>query len=381
MLSIAAIIVIVPNIFLSPITGTLVDRWNRRLVIMVADASIAIATLILALLFAFDIQSIGFVFLIMFIRALGTAFHQPAMMASTTLMVPERHYSRIAGLNNALRGAMQIIAPPLGALLLEILPMQGILAIDVGTALLAIIPLFFVSIPQPTSSQSSQREDDKPSVLDDLLEGLRFIWQWPGLLMLIGVYAIVHLLVTPSMALMPLLVTGYFQGGVLQLAWLQSAAGVGLVAGGLTLGVWGGFKNRMATAMMALILLGIGLLGVGFAPVNAFPLAIGSMFLVGFSISYVTSIRLAVLQASVPPEMQGRVITIALNGASAFDPIGLMIAGPLTNTLGVSIWYMLGGIIALIMGIGSFFSPAIMQIEKRVHPLPRAIKKRAVSEV
>jgi len=379
-LSIAAIIVVVPNVFLSPITGTLVDRWNRRLVLMIADASIAIATLILALLFAFDIQAIGFVFLVMFIRAMGMAFHRPAMMASTTLMVPERHYSRIAGLNNALRGAMQIIAPPLGALLLEILPIQGILAIDVGTALFAIAPLLFIRIPQPKSSQISQTEDRKPSVTDDLIAGLRFIWHWPGLVMLIGVYAMVHLLMAPSMALMPLLVTEYFQGGVLQLAWLQSAAGLGLVVGGITLGIWGGFKRRMVMAMMALTLLGVGMLGVGFAPISAFPLAIGSMLFVGFSVSYVTSLRLAVLQASVPPEMQGRVITVALNGTAATDPIGLMIAGPLANALGVSIWYVLGGIITLVMGIGSFFVPAIMQIEDRVHPAPQSVEKTVVSE-
>jgi len=379
-LSIAAIIVVVPNVFLSPITGTLVDRWNRRLVLMIADASIAIATLILALLFAFDIQAIGFVFLVMFIRAMGMAFHRPAMMASTTLMVPERHYSRIAGLNNALRGAMQIIAPPLGALLLEILPIQGILAIDVGTALFAIAPLLFIRIPQPKSSQISQTEDRKPSVTDDLIAGLRFIWHWPGLVMLIGVYAMVHLLMAPSMALMPLLVTEYFQGGVLQLAWLQSAAGIGLVVGGITLGIWGGFKRRMVMAMMALTLLGVGMLGVGFAPISAFPLAIGSMLFVGFSVSYVTSLRLAVLQASVPPEMQGRVITVALNGTAATDPIGLMIAGPLANALGVSIWYVLGGIITLVMGIGSFFVPAIMQIEDRVHPAPQSVEKTVVSE-
>ena len=115
-LATATIVVIVPNVFLSQLTGALVDRWNRRRVIMVADGAIALATAILALLFALDVKAVGVVFLIMFIRALGTAFHQPAMMASTTLMVPEKHYSRIAGLNNALKGATGIIAPPLGAL-------------------------------------------------------------------------------------------------------------------------------------------------------------------------------------------------------------------------------------------------------------------------
>jgi DHA3 family macrolide efflux protein-like MFS transporter len=364
-LALAAIITIVPNVFLSPLTGTLVDRWSRRLVILVADSVIALATIVLAVLFARDIKEIGAVFLIMFIRALGTAFHRPAMVASTTLMVPKQHYSRIAGLNNALRGTIAIVSPPLGALLLELLPMQGILAIDVGTALLAIGPLFFIPIPQPKRRPGAQEVEGEPSVLEDMVNGLRFIWNWPGLMMLIGVYAMVHLLLAPSMALMPLLVTEHFKGEALQLAWLESAMGIGLVTGGLTLGIWGGFRRRMVTAMLALALMGVGMTAVGLAPATAFPQAVGGLFMTGFAVSFVTSLRLAVLQASVPPELQGRVITVALNSTAATDPVGLAIAGPLANSLGVGIWYVLGGIITMIMGVGSFFVPAIMRIEDR----------------
>lgn len=368
-LSVAAIISIVPYVVLSPITGTLVDRWNRRRVMLVADGAIALATGILALLFSLDIKAFGPVFLIMFIRALGSAFHRPAMIASTSLMVPKQHYSRIAGLNNALRGGIQIVSPPLGALLLEILPMEGILAIDIGTALLAIIPLLFIQIPQPHIDGAADGDETRATITADLLAGLRYIWEWPGLMMLMGVYAMVHLLLAPSMALMPLLVTDQFGGGALKLAWLESAMGVGLVLGGLTLGVWGGFQRRMVTAMIALSLMGVGIMVVGLAPATAFPLAVGGLFVAGFSVSFVTSLRMAVLQATVPPEMQGRVITVALNGTAATDPIGLAIAGPLANSLGVGIWYVLSGIIAITMGVASFFVPAIMQIEDREQPV------------
>lgn len=376
-LTLATMMTVIPYVFLSPVTGTLVDRWNRRLVIMVADSAIALATVMLAVLFALDVKEVWGVFLLLFIRAIGSAFHSPAMMASTTLMVPEKHYSRIAGLNNALWGAMSIVAPPLGALLLEILPLQGILAIDVGTALLAIAPLFFISIPQPERRQAPQMAVTKPSVLDDLIEGLRFIGRWPGLMMLIGVYAMVHLLSAPARALMPLLVTEHFKGGALQLAWLQSAVGIGLVAGGLTLGIWGGFKRRMVTAMLALALMGVSRAVIGLTPATAFPLAVGGQFLVGFAVSFVLSLRLAVLQASVPPEMQGRVITVALNGTAATDPVGLAIAGPLADIVGVRIWYVLGGIVTIAMGVGSFFVPAIMHIEDRAHFVPQTVEKTA----
>jgi DHA3 family macrolide efflux protein-like MFS transporter len=375
-LTLATMMTTVPRVFLSPVTGTLVDRWNRRLVIMVADAMIALATVVLVVLFALDVVQVWLVLLLMFVRAIGSAFHGPAMMASTTLMVPEKHYSRIAGLNNALGGTMNIVAPPLGALLLDIMPMQGILAIDVATALLAIVPLFFILIPQPERSQA-QSTASRPSVLDDLREGLRFIWGWPGLMMLVGVYAMVHLLLAPSMALMPILVTDHFEGGALQLAWLQSAVGIGLVAGGLTLGVWGGFKRRMVTAMLALALMGIGMAAIGVASEDAFPLAVGGLFFVGFTVSFVTSLRLAILQASVPPEMQGRVITLALNGTAVTDPVGLAIAGPLADTVGVRIWYVLCGIVTTMLGVGAFFVPAIMRLEDRAKSALKAVKKVA----
>ena len=370
----ATIVTVIPRVVFSPITGTLIDRWNRRLVLMVADSSIALATMTLAAFFALGIKEIWVVLLLMFIRAFGDAFQGPAMMTSTTLMAPKKHYARIAGLNNALAGVMNILAPPLGALLLDILPLQGILAIDVLSALPAIAPLFFIAIPQPERKQAA---GGKPGVWDDLVEGLRFIKGWPGLMMLVGVYAMVHLLFAPTSALMPLLVTDHFEGGALQLAWLQSAAWVGLVAGGLTLGVWGGFKRRMVTAMLALALMGAGQLVMGLAPATAFPLAVAGMLWVGFTISFVLSLRVAVLQASIPPDMQGRVITVALNGTAATDPVGLAIAGPLTGTLGVRIWYVLGGVVTIVMGIGALFVRAIMHIEDRAH---QAVEKVSTDE-
>ena len=214
----------------------------------------------------------------MFIRSLAGGFHWPAMQASTSLMVPKEHLSRIQGLNQMLTGGMSIIAAPLGALLLEVLPMQGVLAIDIGTALLAVVPLLFISIPQPERSMGQQLNDAKPSVWQDFRAGLKYVWGWPGLMMILVMAALINLLVTPAFSLLPILVTKQFGGQAMQLAYVESAWGIGMFLGGLILSAWGGFRRRVITSMVGLILMGIGLAGVGLTPSWAFGLAVGFVF-------------------------------------------------------------------------------------------------------
>lgn len=175
-LAVATMMALLPQVFFSPIAGELVDRWNRRKVTMVADGVIALAVVVLAVLYALDAVQVWHIYLLMLIRAAGGAFHWPAMQASTTLMVPEKHLWRVAGLNQTLSGMANIVSPPLAALLFSILPMQSILAIDVGTAALAVTPLFFIYVPQPERKETPESAEAKPSMLADLREGLRFVW-------------------------------------------------------------------------------------------------------------------------------------------------------------------------------------------------------------
>src|SRR5215216_7140935 len=148
-LAIATLVGMLPQIVIGPFAGALVDRWNRRIIMIVADGTIAAFSLLLAYLFATGTVQVWHVYAIMAVRALGGAFHFPAMSASTPLMVPKEQLTRINGLNQALQGVNSLAAPPLGALLLGILTTQGVLLIDVGTAMLAILPLLFIPIPQP----------------------------------------------------------------------------------------------------------------------------------------------------------------------------------------------------------------------------------------
>jgi DHA3 family macrolide efflux protein-like MFS transporter len=364
-LALATMMAVLPRVFVSPVAGALVDRWNRRSIMMAADGISAMAVVALGVLFALDAVQVWHIYTLMFIRSACAAFHWPAMQASTSLMVPEKHLSRVAGLNQALQGLGMIAAPPLGALLLELLPMQGILAVDVATAILAIVPLLFIRVPQPVRAPASEEASDA-SVVADLRQGLRFLRSWPALLVIVGIAMVVNLLIYPALSLQPLLVTEHFEGDALQLAWMQSAFGVGMVAGGIALGIWGGFKRRAVTGLLALALNGVGLVIVGLAPAGAFPLAVGASLFAWFMNPFANGAIFALLQSTVPADMQGRVFTLIQAGAGAMIPLGLVVAGPVADALGVQAWFLVAGLAMTLIGAVGLSIPALVRLEDQM---------------
>lgn len=361
-LAFAAIVGLLPQILLGPIIGTLVDRWNRRVVMVVADTVTALATLILAILFAVGDVEVWHIYLIMFFRSLATGFHGSSMFASTSLMVPKEHLTRIQGINQMLNGGLNVAAAPLGAFLLSIMPMQNILYIDIGTAVLAVAPLLFISVPQPEITQS---EDKGVSLLiSDLREGYRYIVSWPGLVILMVMFMLLNLLITPAFSLLPLLVNQHFGLGAIELGWLEAVVGVGFIIGGLVLSVWGGFKRRVATALMGLIGLGIGLVVNGVLPPSGFYLALAGGFLIGTMMPMIDGPLMAIVQSAVNPEMQGRVMNFALSSAKLMTPIGLGLAGPIADTFSIQTWYLVGGAACILTGFVGYLIPVLMNIEK-----------------
>ncbi len=361
-LAMATLIAMLPQIILGPFAGALVDRWNRRLVMMAADGVIALATLVLAGLFLAGRAQTWHIYLILLIRSLGGAFHWPAMSASTTLMVPKDQLSRVAGLQQTMQGLVSIVAPPTGALLIGIISTEWVLMIDVFTALAAILPLFFISIPQPIQPTSSSSES-KNSYWQDLKAGITYVTAWPGLLAVLFMAAFLNLVLTPISSLIPLLVTKYFKLGALELGLTDSLWGIGMIAGGVVLSAWGGFKRQILTSMLGVIGLGLGVITIGLAPVNMFWLALTGMAVIGFMNPIINGPLMAVLQVTVKPEMQGRVMSLVGSAAAAMSPISLALAGPVSDKFGIRIWYIFGGSAALLIGIGSLFVPAIMNLE------------------
>ena len=220
------------------------------------------------------------------------------------MMVPEKHLTRVAGLNQTMQGVVNIVSPPLGAILLAVLPMYGILGIDVVSAAIAIAPLLFIPIPQPERTGG----EAKPSYFAEVRAGFRYVWRWKGLLWLIGIAMLINFAVNPAFSLLPLLVRKHFAAGAIELSWLESAFGIGIVAGGIGLSIWGGFKRRIFTSLFGIVGMGVGVLLVGLLPGSGLYYALGALLLVGLMNPLANGPLIALLQSNVDPAMQGRVL-------------------------------------------------------------------------
>lgn len=375
-LATASLVGILPGVVLGPLVGTLVDRWNRRRIMLLADSLIALVTIGLAVLFALDAVTIWHIYAVMFIRSLAGAFHSNAMTASTSLLVPVEELTRVQGLNQMLSGGLNVVAAPLGALLLKLLPLQGILLIDVFTALTAILPLALIKIPQPERMGQDQ-SGTQATVWQEFQAGFRYMLGWPGLL-IIGLMTVgINFTIIPAFSLLPLLVKDHFGGGALELGWVESAMGVGIIGGGALLGVWGGFKRRIATSMLGLVGLGTGTLLLALAPAGVLPLAIGGALLVGVMNSLTMGPFMAVIQSSVEPDMQARIFSLMSSIGGGMAPLGLLMAGPVADRVGFRAWFLLGGALCVLMGVIGLFIPAVMNIEAKSNMVPEPLRPEA----
>ncbi len=363
-LATSTLVAMLPGIVIGPIAGVLVDRWNRKRVINIADGVSALVAFILALLFWQNLIEVWHIYVAMFVRSVAGSFQFPAVQSSTSLMVPDDQLARVQGLNQMLQGISMIVAPPLGALLLSLLPFASIMAVDIFTALLAIVLVLIIRIPQP------QQADSKPntlrSVWQDFRQGVQYIFSWPGLIGIMIISSLLNLLLTPAFSLMPILVTNHLQGGAVQLAWINTTFGVGVIIGGALLGIWGGFKRKITTSMFGLLGMAIGVLLIGFAPFAGFWWVITGSAFVGVMNPITNGPVFAVLQSVVAPEIQGRVFTVIGSMSMLMSPIGLAIAGPLSDRFGVQIWYRVGGFVTLLMILLIYATPAIYNLEDQM---------------
>ena len=360
-LAAATLVGILPLALLGPWAGTVADRRSRRGVMLLADGAAALVSAALALGFLAGVVGPTAVLVALLLRAIASAFHGPAMIAVTSSMVPTEHLARVQGLNQIVQGGMLIVAAPLGALLVASLPMAGVAFVDVATALVAIVPLVFLQIPSP--SRSSDAAGPSSSTWGDMRQGLRYVLGHPGHRALLGLAAAINLAIVPAYALLPLLIQGPLAGGPGALASAQSALGVGTLVGGAVLGAWGGTRRRMLTSLAAIAGIGIATVVLGVSPSGMAAFAAGAMLAVGAFAALANGPIVAVLQATVPPELQGRVFGLYGSLATIATPIGLVLAAPVAQLLGVRAWYVAGGLACAALAILGSLSRSVASIE------------------
>ena len=189
--------------------------------------------------------------------------------------------------------------------------------------------------------------------------------------MLAAIGIVINMLGRAAGSLLPLLVAQHFRGGAAEFAWLESMAGIGTVLGGVVLGIWGGFRRRVVTQMLALILDGLAIIAIALCAPEAFGLAVGLIFVSGLLEAIALGLSGAIAQAIIPPAMQGRVFALLLSATQGLAPLGLLLAGPTAEAFGIRFWWLLTGVVITAMGAAALCVPAIVHIEDQAcQPVP-----------
>jgi len=352
----------IPVIIVQPFAGAIVDRLNRKRVIILADGLIALATLALGILFYLDLASVWAIYGLLLVRSVGDAFHYPAEQASVALMVPDDQLARLAGLNQAARGIINIVAAPLGALVLAYMDVAGAMLIDVITAAIAIVIVAATAIPR----QEKLAKNGKSwfgTVLRDMKDGFDYLVQWKAMMILIGVALIFKVALSPAFSLIPLLVYEHLSGNAAQYSLAEVMAGVGIILGGLVLGVWGGFKKQIYTIFLGGLGVGVGIFLMGLLPKGALAWIMPLMFLVGFMIPIVDGPIGALMQSKVDNAYQGRVMTLLGSIINLSGPVGLAFAGPVSDRFGLQVWFITAGLLIFASFAIGFSSKELMRID------------------
>lgn len=326
----------VPIFFLSPFAGVWADRYNRKLLIVLSDTMIATVTLILAILFIAGYKEMWLLFTISAIRGLGQAVQMPAVSALIPQLVPEDKLMRVNGINSSIQSLIALASPITSGALLSVASIELIFFVDVSTAFIAVLTLFlFLHIPVHAKALEKQ----KVNYFTDLLEGFRYIRNHMYVRKIFLFCGVFFLLVAPMAFLTPLQVARSFGSDVWRLTVIEITFSVGMMAGGLLMASWGGFRNKIYTMVMAFMIMGLGTVALGIIPV--FWLYSIIMGIVGLSMPMINTPFTVLLQQKVEEEFLGRIFGVLSMITSSMMPLGMLIFGPMSDFIQIE-WMLIG---------------------------------------
>jgi DHA3 family macrolide efflux protein-like MFS transporter len=375
----------VPRLLVSPLAGALVDRWDRRRVMMLSDAGAGLTTLAVWLLLVTVRLEIWHIYVAAGLSAICGIFQGLAYFASTTLLVPKQQLGRASGMIQLTRAVPDVVAPVLAGLLVLTIGIEGVILIDVLTFLFAILTLQIVRVPQPDTCDDG--EESRRSLLRDSVYGWTYLKSRPGLLGLLLYFAATNLPADILIALIVPLVLSFADAAAL--GTVVSIGGFGMVGGAMVMTAWGGPKRRMAAVYGFIVLEAIASLVAGLRP---------SALLVGLGLAtfyfcgeIIQGSANAIWQSKVEPGLQGRVFAVRPMVAYPTTCLAYLIAGPLADGVfepllahhgplagsigqivgtgpgrGIGFLYLLLGLLTVLITVAAYAYPRLRLLEVEV---------------
>jgi DHA3 family macrolide efflux protein-like MFS transporter len=360
-LSISTFLMFIPQIVVTPFSGVLSDRWNKKAIIAISDTMQALVTMMLFGFFLLGIQNIWLILGVNTFRAALFAFQLPAVQSLIPTMVPKDNLSRVNGFNFLFSGLIFTVGPVIAATLLSFFPITKIFFIDVITFLIALVPLILIKIP--TIHRVITEESTKKSFKKDFKTGLLTIKMIPGLFAMIAFAMIWNFINRPWASLMPYFVRYTHGGSALDLALLMTMGQVGNIVGSLIISIKKTWKHKIKVNIIGGSIYFICQIPVILAPQGNFLLMIIALFPAWIIFPITVSTYLAILQTVVSKDKIGRIMSIDHMISMAIAPIGALIAGPLANLIGVVNLFLIFAIIGIIQPFLIWTFTKIRQLE------------------
>lgn len=358
-LTLASAVGLLPQALLGLFAGVLIDRFDRKLVMIIADLAVALSSLLLALGFMFGFRSLSLVYLVLFVRALGETFHKPALQAAIPQLVPSSELTKAGGLGQLVSSLCTMAGPMLGALLMSLSSLQIVLLTDFGGAIIAVAILRRIKLPK------HGRQPDQPASLTaDLKQGLAAFASNRILLRLSVPLLLTTMLFVPVGTFLPLIIKEIFDGGAWHNGLAQTLFSVGMLVSALLIGLTGGLKKLFHMISLAIGTLGICAAVTGLLATQHYWLFCMISFVIGASGMGFNIPFTSYIQSSVPTRNLGKVIALVSSVMSLAAPAGMFIAGPLAGIFGLRVWLLLSGVCMLGLGLTCYLLTRGLEIQR-----------------
>ncbi|MFX1346491.1 MAG: MFS transporter [Promethearchaeota archaeon] len=348
LLSLSSFLYLLPMTIVITFAGVLIDRWNRKKIIIVVDSLQAFIMVLIILVFSFDLAEPLIIIAINGLLGLFQGFHIPTVNAIVPTMVPKDRLSRMNGANLFLTGFLQIIGPIMAAMLMTFLPITIILLLDPITFVIAFILLLLTSIPTINKDETSIQ---KKSYLEDFKIGFQTLKLIPIVLMMLIISMFINFLLRPFSVFMPYLILFNHSGTPADVAIVLACMNGGTLLGALVTTIkkdWKhGFFIYFGGEFLIMVTYGI----IGITPHEYFLLMSIVIAILGFMIPIINTIYLTVMQQKVPKEKMGRISSIDYSISSAISPLGVLISGPLAEIFGVPKLFLFCSILGMAITI------------------------------
>jgi DHA3 family macrolide efflux protein-like MFS transporter len=351
-LALAAVFGFLPQAVVSIFAGVWADRVNRKLMIILSDSTIALATLGLAFFMLSGVDDLWLIFLVMAVRSVGAGIQMPAISALIPQIVPTDKLMRVNGINSSVQSSLLIIGPVAAAGIYSTVSLAAILFVDVVTAVIGLSLLATIAVPTLSRAASN----DKPSYFTDLKEGLNYIFSHDLVRWVMVIYSIVFLLVVAPSNLSPLMLVRTFGGDVWLLTVLELSFGIGMVAGGALMAMFATKMDRLGLMVGTSILFGVLAVVMGFT--TNLILFYTLFFLIGLAVPAFSTSSMTLLQETVEPERQGRVFGFVGIVMAVAMPLGMAVLGPLADIVSVEILLIATGALTVLIAVVAVLLPA-----------------------